>query len=437
MDAGNSGRARGAWVALIRALFRRLTHWLSRRDGTDRAVWCQAPLARALEVVHWSWLGGIWLHRRSTDLGNPASRCTLTMSGRASAGVLPWSWPQLLLAAVGVAVGVVIIVAASTSGVAFGAFNPGWDGATVLQAEATAVEADTTVVTETSAYTDVTPAATIGVILSPETGYEPQAVDHIRSFVRSGGTLVVAEDYRPHSNALLQAIGASARVAGPPLRDERSLYRSPAMPVATNVSAEPAVADVSQLTLNHGTAVRPNGTTVLATTSEYGYLDTNRDGNLSATESLGAYPVVTVESVGSGTVYVVSDPSLFINAMVDRPGNQAFVRALFDGHSRVLLDYSHTARFPPLAATILLVRESALLQVGLGAVFVGAVVAWVGRPNWRERIAGWDDDSQTDRLDPTVSVSATALVAQLRERYPTWDRETAERLVRTVREPDD
>ena len=52
----------------------------------------------------------------------------------------------------------------------------------------------------------------------------------------------------------------------------------------------------------------------------------------------------------------MSDPSIAINAMLEREGNRAFVRSLFGGHESVILDYSHATGFPPLALAVLLLR---------------------------------------------------------------------------------
>jgi hypothetical protein len=80
-----------------------------------------------------------------------------------------------------------------------------------------------------------------------------------------------------------------------------------------------------------------------------------------------------VETVGQGRVIVVSDPSLFINAMVDLPGNERFVRALLSGHETVLLDYSHTGDVPPLTAATIAVRQSQVLRGFVGFLGIGAV----------------------------------------------------------------
>ena len=344
-------------------------------------------------------------------------------------------YPRALLATVAAVVLVVLVVGASVSTVSFGLYNSRWNGASALQEQADTVGTEADVVRDTDAYGGVPANETVAVVLSPSEPYTEAEAADVRRFVRRGGTLVVAEDVREHSNDLLAAVGADARVDGTLLRDKQFNWRSSALPVATNVSNHSLVANVSQLTLNHGTAVRPNGATVLVSSSEFGFLDTNDNGDIDADERLGTYPVATVESVGQGRVVVVSDPSIAINAMLEREGNRAFVRSLLGGREYVLLDYSHVAGLPPLALAVLLLRQSALLQllVGIGAVL--AVAAWVRNPDWRGRVAA---RLRPDRADARASggplPSEAAMIEYVADQHPTWDRERIERVVRAARE---
>lgn len=344
-------------------------------------------------------------------------------------------YPRALLVSFGVVVLVALVVGASVSSVSFGLYNSRWDGASALQTQADSVGVRTDIVRDTQAYGETTPNGTVAVVLSPSEPYTEREAADLRRFVRRGGTLVIAEDFREQSNSLLAAIGASARLDGALLRDKQFNWRSSAMPVATNVSNHSLVTNVSQLTLNYGTAVRPNGATVLISTSEFAFRDVNDNGDIDTDEQLGSYPVATVESVGQGRVVVVGDPSIAINAMLTREGNREFVRALFAGHERVILDYSQAVNLPPLALAMLLLRRSALLQlvVGIGAVL--AIAGWVRYPDWW----GWVASRvrQGGEVSPSSGVplaSKSVMIQYMAERHPNWDRERVERVVRAVRE---
>jgi hypothetical protein len=360
--------------------------------------------------------------------------------------------PKRLLVGFAAVTLVVLLVAASTSATAFGIYNPAWDGAAELRDAAESTGATSTIARETTAYDSVAPNETVSFVLSPNREYTAAERQRIETFVRGGGTLVVAGDYGPQANALLRGLGSEARLDGRPVRDEEFYYRSPAMPVARNVTNHSTVADVPRLTLNHGTAVTPGNASVLVRTSGYAYLDADRNGQLDASDPVASHPVATTERLGRGTLVVVGDPSVFINAMLDRPGNRAFVRALVASRSHVMLDYSHTAGLPPLMSVVLLVRETPLLQFLCGAVGTLAVYATLRRdalttlrneaaaalPNWATATLG--DKTTGDSTDrSSVAVTDGELSDYLRERYPDWDDERVRRVVaarRTTAESD-
>jgi succinate dehydrogenase hydrophobic anchor subunit len=286
----------------------------------------------------------------------------------------PRSVPAWLAVVLALALVVTGVWATSVSDSTFGAYNPGWDGTSELRAEASDGAGPSPVVPRIAAFDGVSADGTVAIVLSPDEPYTDAEAARLRSFVRRGGTLVVTEDFGPHSDPLLRRIGASTRVDGRLVRDERHYAQSPNLTVATGVTESPLTDGVDRLTLNHGTALRPNGARVLVETSRFAYVDANGNASLDASESMRQYPVVTVEQLGEGRAVVVGDPSLFINAMLDAPDNRRFVRTLFAAHTTVLLDYSHSDRLPPLVAARLALERSAWLQSLVGLVLLGFVL---------------------------------------------------------------
>ncbi|RLM33875.1 DUF4350 domain-containing protein [Haloarcula sp. Atlit-120R] len=336
--------------------------------------------------------------------------------------------PQLLLAAYTALTVIALVYAASTSSAAFGAYNSQWDGTDELRTVAANAGANVTVGTNVSQYQASDPDDTVAVVLSPAEPYSSSERTRIAEFVRSGGTLVVADDYRPHGNALLAAVGAEARFDGRPVYDNRNYYRNASLPEATPVGNYPETAGVDTIVLNYGTTVRAGNATTLVTTSEYAYLDTDGNGELDGEEQLASRPVVTSESVGDGQIIAVSDPSLFVNAMLERGDNRRFVMNLVADHDTALLDYSHAGSVPPVAAAVLAMQRSDVLLLFCGVVLVGVLFAYDRRL----------DESLRDRFreerssEPNPHLSREGVKKYLRARHPDWEAAQVERVTEAV-----
>lgn len=364
------------------------------------------------------------------------------------------SVPQLVLYTLTGCLILVIIVGASTSGAAFGAYNPAWDGTADLRGVADA-NGESSVTLSTAPYTQQQPSETIAVVLSPTDSYSPTDIAAIRQFVRDGGTLLIADNFgpttdtSPEGNDLLDAVGATARFDGALLRDEQEYDRSPALPIADAVSSHPYTQGVDQLVLNYGTAVTPNGATPLVESSSFAYLDRNRSNSLDGNETLQRYPVVTVEAVGEGQVVAVSDPSIFINSMLDRGDNAQFAAALFQAHEAIVLDYSASSGNPPLSVLLLILQNSAIAQAVVGGI--GMAVLWGGREriavrSWLQTIVAGIARGPLSRYVTTGDRSPAAqtpplteaeLRAYLKQRYPEWDEDRVRRVVAGIIQEED
>lgn len=334
------------------------------------------------------------------------------------------SYPRAVLVALMVSTAVGLAVAAGTSGTTFGPYNQGWAGTSDLRAVAADVDTPATVADSTATYRTTPADGTVAVVVLPRQSRDGTDPASLRRFVAAGGTLVVPGEPGSAANGLLDTVGADARLDGRPLRDDTARFRSPAMPVARNVSDHPETAGVDALTLNHGTVVEPRGGTVLASTSEFAYLDANRNGSIDVAEPIGPFPVATVEAVGGGRVVVVADASPFINVMLERPGNRAFAATLFRTHDRAIIDTTRAAELPPLARAVLVLRRSPWLQVLAGLVTVALIAAWGLRPVDRvvARLPG-------DRSAPMPGTDASALADAVAREHPDWDEKRVRRVV--------
>lgn len=284
--------------------------------------------------------------------------------------------PRALLVALLGIILIVVIVSASNSAAAFSIFNPSWDGASGVQSTATQAGIETRVALSPDVYGDVDPAPTVAVIIGPTTTYTPAELGRIQTFVEEGGTLIVADDFGS-GNHLLRGVGADSRLNSELLRDPRNHGVTTAMPIVSLTATDSSFSGGSSVMLNHGTVVETGDGTVLARSSEFSYLDRDRDGEIDDNESLEPYPVVVRENHGDGRIIVVSDGSIFINAMLEREDadNAAFTRALIADADLVVLDGTQSSATPPLQTGLITLRSNLYLQAtvilllsGLGSV---------------------------------------------------------------------
>lgn len=359
----------------------------------------------------------------------------------------PWrnvSYPRALAISLAVVLTVTLLYGGLTSTTAFGAYNSAWDGAADLRALSDDGNGETVLLQNTSTYADHDPNSSVSIVLSPDETYSSRDAKRIEAFVREGGTLVVAEDFGAESNALLAAIGAQARFDGRLLRDERAHDTAPTLPIASNLSAHAYTEDIDRLTLNRGTPVESNDTTVLATTTNYSYADTNVNGELDDAETMRQYPVATIEDLGAGEVVAVGDPSLFINAMLERPGNRQFTRNILAAHDTRLIDVSHLDALPPLVRAQFALRDSPLLQIAGGLALVVLVVylrelTSVARTFRRRLLPSSADPLDADRPEDVspgggsgTPADRSAVERWVRERHPDWGTERVQRVTDRV-----
>lgn len=357
------------------------------------------------------------------------------------------SYPVVFLAVFAAVTIAALLVAGSVSGAAFNTYNPAWDGTSELRSLADETGARTDIVQDTAYYRTTSPEGTVVFILSPDAEYTPEEVAAIREFLAQGGTLVVAGDFDRQTNQLLADLGVATRLDGTRVRDERNYERGPALPHATNTTTHPYTAGVDQLTLNYATVLRITdtranttriganvttrtdaNTTRLVNTSSFAYLDANRNDELDDNETLQTYTVVSLERVGRGEVITVSDPSLFINAMFEQGDNRQFAANILAPHARVGIDVSHTSGLPPVAWTVVTIRNSPLLQLVGGATLVLVIARWRDVTDAGRTLL----DRLTEPESDPPAVSQADLLESLQERYPEWDDQRVRRVAQTL-----
>jgi hypothetical protein len=354
---------------------------------------------------------------------------------------MDWSdinYPRVVLIVLLIGLNIGLIGAVTTSSTPYGPFNGEWDGTSELR-QTISGDATVNLAHQTEAYETDSPDETVAFIIAPQQEYTPSETARIRQFVSQGGTLVVTADSN-QTNQLLAGLSVTSRLDGRLIRDERENYQNASLPVATNVSPHPLTEGVESVTLNYGTVINTSAAastkqsaeeqpTYLINTSSFSYLDGNRNNTLDDSEQLASRPVAVSESVGNGRVVLVSDGSLFTNAMLDQSDNRQFAQQLATNQSRVILDYSHGHPLPPLVYGLLVVQGTPLLQFALGLVVLSGILIWYRRPS----IPILDREEGDETSTPSsTQLDGEELTEFLETKYPEWNDAHIERVTKAI-----
>ena len=334
------------------------------------------------------------------------------------------SWPRVLLVVVAVVVVLGVGTAAAISLEPFNPYNPTWEGTSEFRSDVIHGGEHDGEVMYRFGYDDLDGEGTVAFVVAPTDGYDAADVEAISSFLDRGGTLIVLDNFGEHGPALLDDLGADARLDGQVLRDDRYYDVGPAMPVANQISPHDLTVGVETLALNFGTAIRVDSAEVLIATSEFAYLGPELEE--LDDEDLRSYAVATVEPMGDGQLVVVGDPSITINEMLDRGDNRVFLEALVADAEHVVMDVSRAGGVPPLWFGLLELRGSAWLQLGLGVLAVLTIVAVAYRGELRTRFA-------RDAVQPPT-MDREAVETYLRVYHHDLDEAHLERVMRALNE---
>ena len=265
----------------------------------------------------------------------------------------------------------------TTSAAEFSRYNSGWNGTSLFFGDLEGRGA--VMITDLPRILDY-PGSRL-LILAPDQAFTPEDLGTLRSYLAGGNTIVLADDTGA-GNPLLAGIGAGTRLLPGNLSsldfflwDARTGRYQPSSVIGSVTRGDTLTAGVEVIYLNRPAAVE--GGEVLAETSLMSWMDENGDRRISPGETLGAYSVLTRERVGAGTLYVLPDPSVFTNGMVQLSGEQnntLFLSHLADAPV-LLVDQSHSRTgeagdLIPLLATARSTRVIEILMVGMISILI-------------------------------------------------------------------
>jgi len=253
------------------------------------------------------------------------------------------------------------VVSTSTD---FSIYNSGWNGTSKLarityQAGKFAPTfqlrtngADVTIEHVGLGQLDLDPAKSSLVIIGPTTLFSASEGTVVGNFVKSGGMLLLADDFGT-GNSLLEKMGASSRLSGDLILD-LSYEKQPEFVVCFDIRIDDTTENVRYLLLNYASSIAlgTSSAQALAYSSPASWLDTNGDLYQQWGEPRGPFPILAKEHMGLGTIVLLSDPSVLINGMSIYMNNSALATNLLEfisaGRSQVFFDESHRDYFDPV-----------------------------------------------------------------------------------------
>lgn len=342
----------------------------------------------------------------------------------------------------------------------FSIYNTGWNGTSklaiktyqagkfvpTLEIRNTGTEVDPVVKSFTTA--DIEPSRGAIFIIGPSTSFSKTDGAYVSSFLANGGIVVLADDFGT-GNSLLSQLNTTSRFADQLVIDF-AFQKKPEFVVAYNFEVQHELTTgVSMLLLNYPSAISPSSnSTVLATTSSASWMDLNANEFRDPNEPVGPFPLLTVETMGRGTLVLLADPSVLINSMEPYLDNGVFVDNLLRfasyGRSQVLIDESHRDFFDPIGFSVAFLGE--LSETARLAIIVFVIVAFF--------LATTDILARTWRLAKKVSLKVWGkvtglfvrrrpaevdtlmndeeLLGKVLERHPDWKRGVLTRLIRLI-----
>ncbi|MCX9025947.1 MAG: DUF4350 domain-containing protein [Candidatus Methanoperedens sp.] len=241
----------------------------------------------------------------------------------------------------------------------FGSYNPDWNGG--MQIRKLMSENHQVIVMQgrgdLSSYRS---NKTTFVILGPRGNFSENDTAIIRKFVETGGLLILADDFGS-GNELLNRFTTSVSFSNMLLKDDISFWKNFTFPVAST-----GIRNVSNITMNYPTSL-------VITDESVEVLSTSRFGMISKNESergqSGSYPLIAQFSYGNGEIVVISDPSIFINSMLQMEDNKPLLEELVGNRTTVIFD--ETGRMPPVLSFNYLVKTNPYFQY----LFAGTILS--------------------------------------------------------------
>ncbi|MCX6692468.1 MAG: DUF4350 domain-containing protein [Methanoregula sp.] len=267
----------------------------------------------------------------------------------------------------------------STNSLEFSRYNTGWNGTSQFFSDLDRHQSAGIFTTSDLA---LYPKNATLLIIAPERIPTKSELDGYRAFVERGNRIILADDFG-QGNEILQGIGSQIIIMSGNLSSVDREYANSYSVVVYPATIETRFFIPPKLMLNRPAAL--DGGTPLMQTSILSWIDINGDRRLNSQESVGIYPVLSFERIGNGELIVLSDPSIFINAMYSQDthdNNRDFIQRLVEQNRPVLIDQmnSRTQDAEGVNQILHVIRTNVIVEI-----VIFAVLLLVAAGAWRKK----------------------------------------------------
>jgi len=242
-----------------------------------------------------------------------------------------------------------VLIPISAGHADFRVFNTGWNGTSEFYMEyltqnrpdikqlAQNENTYLNTVLESITTLDIVPSNSILMMMGPSKSYSEDENAFLKNYVWKGGCLVLADDFGT-GNEILSYLDIEERFSSK-LMIDLVFEKSGIFPIAYRGEKE------YSLILNYPSTIENSSDPIFFST-DLSFLDLNQNSIKDEDEASGPFPIASKIKFGDGEIYLISDPSIFINNMFSKLDNEAFIFNILsmakEGKDKVLyVDESH------------------------------------------------------------------------------------------------
>lgn len=273
--------------------------------------------------------------------------------------------------------------------------NSGWNG---LSKAANALNARLASLKDLEAYR---PDKLVILIVGVEKPVTPRQCEILKKLTMHGATIVIMDETN-NANPLLDCLGLGARIGGGVLVDHLHYMLDPRLPIAR---LELRGNRTAKLSLDIASPIEVVGGkgSCIGYTYETAFADLNGNERLDPGEPSGRLCICYRENLGNGTVYLFSDSSILINAMIDKTDNLDVFERLV-GENKTVVLVTDFWNFSPHARLVMALESLGQLIAGTSlryttAILLAAIVyVAVARLQKTSKVEGVEASRSTEHI---------------------------------------